>query len=92
MSTSQQLVNDIRERIKKIRIEKGYSQEYMADQLSISQNAYHKLERGHTRINLQKFFDIAFILEIEVSELINGPEYVYIFSRYYQKNRFKKIE
>jgi transcriptional regulator with XRE-family HTH domain len=92
MPTSQQLVNDIRDRIKKIRIEKGYSQEYMADRLNISQNAYHKLEREHTRINLQKFIDISKILEIEISELINGPEYVYIFSRYYQKNRFRKIE
>ena len=72
MPTSQQLVKDILERIKKIRVEKGYSQEYMADMLSISQNAYHKLERGHTRINLQKFIDISKILEIEISELING--------------------
>jgi len=92
MPSSQQLVNDIRERIKKIRVEKGYSQEYMADRLNISQNAYHKLERGHTRINLQKFLEISKILEVETSELINGPEYVYIFSKYYQKNRFKKIE
>jgi transcriptional regulator with XRE-family HTH domain len=92
MPTSQQLVKDIRERIKKIRVEKGYSQEYMADRLNISQNAYHKLERGHTRIHLQKFIEISKILEIEISELINGPEHVYIFSKYYQKNLLKKIE
>lgn len=92
MPTSQQLVKDIRERIKRIRTEKGYSQEYMADMLSISQNAYHKLERGHTRINLQKFIEISKILEVEISELINGPEYVYIFSKYYQKNLLRKME
>ena len=92
MPTSQQLVIDIRERIKKIRIEKGYSQEYMADRLNVSQNAYHKLERGHTRISLKKFLDIALILEVEVSELINGPEYVYIFSKYYQKSSFRKLD
>lgn len=92
MNTSQQLVNDIRERIKKIRVEKGYSQDYMAEMLNISQNAYHKLERGHTRINLKKFIDIARILEIEVSELINGPEYVYMFSKYYHKTLRRKLE
>jgi transcriptional regulator with XRE-family HTH domain len=92
MHTTQQLVNDIRDRIKKIRIEKGYSQEYMAEMLDISQNAYHKLERGHTRINLQKFLEIARILEIEVTELINGPEYVYMFSKYYKKSRYRNLE
>jgi len=92
MPTSQQLVKDILERIKKIRVEKGYSQEYMADMLSISQNAYHKLERGHTRINLQKFIDISKILEIEISELINGPEYVYMFSRYYHGHSAHKLK
>lgn len=92
MSTTQQLVDEIRERIKKIRIEKGYSQDYMAEMLNISQNAYHKLERGHTRINLLKFIDIAKILEIETSELINGPEHVYMFSKYYQKSLLRKIE
>jgi transcriptional regulator with XRE-family HTH domain len=92
MPTSEQLVNDIRMRIKKIRVEKGYSQEYMADMLSISQNAYHKLERGHTRINLQKFIEISKILEIEISELINGPEYVYMFSKYYHQTLHRKLE
>ncbi|MFD2568424.1 helix-turn-helix domain-containing protein [Pseudotenacibaculum haliotis] len=92
MSTTQQLVDEIRERIKKIRIEKGYSQDYMAEMLNISQNAYHKLERGHTRINLRKFIDIAKILEIETAELINGPEHVYMFSKYYQKSLLRKIE
>ena len=92
MNTSQQLVNDIRDRIKKIRVEKGYSQDYMAEMLNISQNAYHKLERGHTRINLLKFIDIAKILEIEVSELINGPEHVYMFSKYYHQTLRRKLE
>ena len=92
MSTTQQSVDEIRERIKKIRTEKGYSQEYMADMLSISQNSYHKLERGHTRISLHKFIDIAKILEIETSELINGPEHVYLFSKYYKKAFLRNVE
>lgn len=92
MNTTQQIVKEIRERIKRVRLEKGYSQDYMADMLNISQNAYHKMERGHSRINLQKFIDIAKILEIETSELINGPEHVYIFSKYYQSQLLRKLE
>ena len=91
MHTSEQLVTNILMRIKKIRIDKGYSQDYMADRLGISQNAYHKLERGHTRIHLEKFIDIAKILEIEISELINGPGYVHMFSNYYEQNLQKKM-
>ncbi|MFY0630199.1 MAG: helix-turn-helix transcriptional regulator [Flavobacteriaceae bacterium] len=90
--TTQQLVNEIRERIKKIRLEKGYSQDYMADMLDISQNAYHKLERGYSRIHLRKFIDIARILEIELTELINGPEYTYIFSKHYNKALLRKVK
>ena len=92
MNTSQQLVDEIRERIKKIRLEKGYSQDYMADMMNISQNAYHKLEKGYSRIHLRKFIEIARILEIELTELINGPEYVYIFSKHYKKAMLKKVE
>ena len=92
MSTTQQIVEEIRERIKRIRLEKGYSQDYMADMLNISQNAYHKLEKGYSRIHLQKFIDIAKILEIELSELINGPEYIYMFSKYYKKTLSRKME
>ena len=65
MNTSKLLVEGIRERIKAIRIEKGYSQDYMAQMLNISQNSYHKLEKGYTRIHLEKFIEIAKILEVE---------------------------
>jgi len=89
MKTSKLLVEGIRERIKIIRIEKGYSQDYMADMLNISQNAYHKLEKGHTRIHLEKFIDIAKILEVDFSELFKGPDYVYVFSGQYKKKHLK---
>lgn len=92
MNTAQQLVDEIRERIKTIRLEKGYSQDYMADKLHISQNAYHKLEKGYSRIHLLKLIHISKILEIELIELINGPEYVYIFSKYYKKTLLRKVE
>ena len=90
MNTSKLLVEGIREKIRAIRIEKGYSQDYMADMLKISQNAYHKLEKGHTKIHLEKFINIAEILEIEFSELLKGSDYVYVFSGQYKKKHLKK--
>ncbi|MAC86562.1 MAG: transcriptional regulator [Gammaproteobacteria bacterium] len=91
MNNSKIIVKEIRERIKTVRIEKGYSQDYMADMLNISQNAYHKLEKGHTRIHLEKFIDIAKVLEVEVSDLFNGPDHVYIFSSYYRKKHIRRL-
>ena len=91
MNNSKIIVKEIRERIKTVRIEKGYSQDYMADMLKISQNAYHKLEKGHTRIHLEKFIDIANVLEVEVSDLFNGPDHVYIFSSYYRKKHIRRL-
>ena len=89
MNTSKLQVEEIRERIRTLRIDKGYSQDYMADMLNISQNAYHKLEKGYTRIHLEKFIDIAKILEVDFSELLNGSNYVYVFSGQYKKKHLK---
>ena len=91
MNTSKLQVEKIRERIRTLRIDKGYSQDYMADMLNISQNAYHKLEKGYTRIHLEKFIDIAKILEVDFSELLKGSNYVYVFSGKYKKNILNKF-
>lgn len=52
------------------RVIKGYSQEYMASRLSISQNAYSKLEREETEISVKRVYEIAEILEISVYQLL----------------------
>ena len=49
---------------------KGYSQEYMAFRLDISQNAYSKLERGETKLTVRRFYEIAEILEISIDNLL----------------------
>jgi transcriptional regulator with XRE-family HTH domain len=62
------------EKIRKFRLEKGYSQEYMAHQLDISQNAYSKLERGSTRLTLDKLEQIAGALGVSYQEIIHTGE------------------
>jgi len=49
----------------------GYTQEYLAAKLSISQNAYSKIELGYTKITVERLFQIAAILEVEVYDLID---------------------
>jgi len=48
----------------------NYTQEYLAAKLNISQNAYSKIELGYTKITVERLFQIADILETELTELI----------------------
>jgi transcriptional regulator with XRE-family HTH domain len=61
------------EKIRIIRTIKGYSQENMAIMLNISRLAYGKIERGETKINETRLFEISKILEV-VPENILGFE------------------
>ena len=59
-------------KIRKFRTEKGYTQEFMANQLGISQNAYHKIESGQTQVKAQTLEQIADVLEVDRTKLLNG--------------------
>lgn len=59
------------EKIEKIRKIKGISQEYIASKLSISQNAYSKMERGEIKITAQHIPLICDLLEIDPNTLFN---------------------
>lgn len=56
--------------IRKLREYKDYTQDYLAAKLKISQNAYSKIELGYSKLSLERFFQIAFILDINPSKLI----------------------
>lgn len=57
--------------IRKIREFRNYTQDYLAAKLSISQNAYSKIELGYSKLTLDRLFQIAIILEVEVIQLLN---------------------
>jgi transcriptional regulator with XRE-family HTH domain len=63
-------VKAIAANIRKTREQLSYTQEYLAAKLKISQNAYSKIELGYTKITVERLFQIAAILEVEVHELI----------------------
>lgn len=64
----------IGEKIRKIRIIKGFSQEYIADLLEISQSAYSDIERGKTKINLERLKKVALIFEVDVNYILDFHE------------------
>jgi transcriptional regulator with XRE-family HTH domain len=54
----------IRTKIRLLRVEKGYSQSYVANQLHMSQISYHKLESGKTELKVKTLLKLARILEV----------------------------
>ena len=62
----------VNEKIRKIREEKDWSQEQMAEKLNMSLNGYAKIERGESKIYLDKLEQIAQVFDIDVVELMQS--------------------
>ncbi len=63
----------LKENIRKFRIEIGYSQEYMASLLGISQQAYSHIEKNPENTSFERLRKIADILDVALVELIDQP-------------------
>jgi len=64
------VANNIRDR----RILMGFSEQYMANNLSISLKAYCRIEKGYARVSIVNLFMIAEILDMQASALVSLPE------------------
>ncbi len=62
--------NNLCQNVRKIRELKGFTQEYLASKLGISQRAYSKIESSETRIDWGKILKIADVLNISPNDLI----------------------
>ncbi len=58
----------VADRIKEHRLQKNYSQDYIAKKLGISQKAYSKIENNETRLNVEALVSIAEIMQIPVNQ------------------------
>lgn len=58
--------------IRKVRELRGYSQEYVANKLNISQASYARMESEDTKITVDRLFQIAKILETNVSDFFDN--------------------
>jgi transcriptional regulator with XRE-family HTH domain len=75
----------IKNKIKSIRELKNYTQEYMADQLGVTQAGYSKIEKGKTVLSFVKLVEIARILEVSVEDILSFDS-----QRYF--NSFNKVK
>lgn len=68
------VIVNVHEKIRKLREIKLWSQEEMAEKMNMSLNGYAKIERGETKLHLDKLEQIAHVLGIDIIELINSGE------------------
>lgn len=61
---------NVNEKIRMLRELNHWSQEEMAERLGMSHNGYAKIERGETKLYLEKLNQIAQIFNIDLSELV----------------------
>lgn len=62
----------VNEKIRKVRESKAWSQEQVAEKLNMSLNGYAKIERGETKLYLDKLEQIAQVFDIDVVELMQS--------------------
>jgi transcriptional regulator with XRE-family HTH domain len=62
-------------KIRVLRRNREYSQEYMAFMLHISQNAYSRLENGKTPLTIDRLCEICGILQASPAELMDKIEF-----------------
>ena len=68
----------VTEKLRLLRRQMEYSQEYMAFMLNISQNAYSRMENGKTPLTVNRLFEICTLLKISPGELLEGDPDTFI--------------
>ena len=61
---------DLNQKIKILRLSKNYTQNYMADELGIDPTNYSRLERGESKIPIERLKKIATILGTDINEFL----------------------
>lgn len=64
------VTSNLSEKIRQIRLQKGLSQENMADMLGLSTTAYGDIERGRTELSVSRLENVAKLLDVALPELL----------------------
>ena len=78
-------IKKVGEHIKRVREERNYSQQYLAQELGISQKAYSKIENSQTNITLSHLDRISQVLETSVNQLL-GTDGSSVYNNYNTHN------
>jgi transcriptional regulator with XRE-family HTH domain len=65
-------MNDLGLKIRNIRASKGFSQEYVANELGIKQAAYSKIESGKSDLTINRLYEVAELLQVSVYDLMEN--------------------
>ena len=68
------------QKLRLLREYRNYSQEYVAEKLGITQNAYSRIENNQTRLTAERLERLAIILDISPLELLSEREPVLQFT------------
>jgi transcriptional regulator with XRE-family HTH domain len=63
-------MNQILQNIRRLRISKEISQEAIANSLKMTHSAYAKLERGQTKLSLERYLLISVYFDVDKSVLL----------------------
>lgn len=73
--------DQLRQNIRDIREDKHLTQADMAEKLNLSETEYAKIERGESKLNIDRIQQIANVLEVNLADLIPfGDDAVIIFN------------
>lgn len=64
----------VSDRLKKIRLEKNISQDFIAKKMGFTQKAYSKIENNETKLNVDVLQRISEILEVPIETFFNNSQ------------------
>jgi len=67
-------MKNVLENIKNIRELRGYSQDYLAELMGVTQSAYARFERGATKTDLKTISLFAQTMEMNIIDIITYPD------------------
>ena len=79
---------NIGDKIRKVRELKGYTQDFMAGKLEMSQRAYSKIENNDIKLDWGRIEDISKILDIEPTDLVSFDDSL-VFNNCSQSGKFQ---
>ncbi len=65
---------EVIEKIRTLRLSKGYSQEYIASRIGIETVNYGRIERGQAKLTVERLLKICEILEVSPSDLFDEKQ------------------
>jgi transcriptional regulator with XRE-family HTH domain len=64
----------VADRLKKVRLEKNITQDFLAKKLGVTQKAYSKIENNETKLNVEVLSRIAELLNVPIETFFNNSQ------------------